>query len=234
MSEETYGTGRKDDMSFQQAATAITGSESRGSMAKAPANNEYLLIAEAKSGRSSAFGELYERHRLRVYRSAFRILRNPHDAEDAAQRCFQRAFTNLSKFRGDSAFSTWLTRIAINEALMLLRQRRTSTWLLEGNSDGNYDSSAFDLADKGPTPEEIFAKNERRALIIQTISQLRESLRSVALRQLQGLTTAETARQLGLTMTAVKARGFHAKRYLRRHIELKLGAPRNQLLLQNF
>ena len=100
MSDERHGTGRKDDMRVQQAATAITGSESRlGRLAKAPANNEHLLIAQAKSGRSSAFGELYERHLMRVYQSAFRILRNPHDAEDATQRCFQRAFTNLSTFR---------------------------------------------------------------------------------------------------------------------------------------
>src|SRR5215467_14859749 len=86
--------------------------------------DERLLVAQARSGHSGAFGALYERHKLKVYRTALRILRNQEDAEDAAQRSFQRAFTNLSRFRGDSTFSTWLTRIAINEALMILRQRR--------------------------------------------------------------------------------------------------------------
>jgi RNA polymerase sigma-70 factor, ECF subfamily len=82
------------------------------------------LVAQAKSGCSSAFGQLCERHRLRVYRTTLRVLRQRQDAEDAVQRCFQRAFTNLTKFRGDATFATWMTRIAINEALMLLRQRR--------------------------------------------------------------------------------------------------------------
>jgi RNA polymerase sigma factor (sigma-70 family) len=103
--------------------------------AKATLIEERLLVAQAKSGRSNAFGELYERHHLRAYRTAFRILHNGKDAEDAAQGSFQHAFTNLDKFREESAFSTWVTRIAINEALMLLRQRRITTPLSENNND---------------------------------------------------------------------------------------------------
>ena len=153
----------QNTMSVQQSAPEVRGPEKlHGSMGKAAANGERLLIAEAQSGGSSAFGELYERHRLKIYHIVLRILRNRQDAEDAAQRSFQRAFTNLSRFRGDSTFSTWLTRIAINEALMLLRQRRTSTRLLAGDSDDDYESSVFVLADKGPTPEEITAENELR------------------------------------------------------------------------
>src|SRR5215510_7055187 len=140
-------------MSRRQSAPVIRSSESpHASMAKAAPIDERRLVAEARSGCSSAFGELYERHRRRIYRSALRILRNQEDAEDAVQRCFQRAFTNLARFRGDSTFSTWLTRVAINEALMLLRQRRTNRRLLAGGSDGDYESSAFNLVDKGPTP----------------------------------------------------------------------------------
>jgi len=196
-------------------------------MAKAPANNEHLLIAEAKSGRSNAFGELYERHRSKIYRTAFRILRNEQDAEDAAQRSFQRAFTNLSRFRGDSTLSTWLTRIAINEALMLLRQRRTSIRLFERDGDEDYESSVSNLPDERATPEEIFAENERRTVLIEAVSQLRKSLRGVVLSQLQGLTMAETARQLGLSVGAAKARGFQAKRYLRQHLEGRLQTARD-------
>jgi DNA-directed RNA polymerase specialized sigma24 family protein len=92
--------------------------------------DERWLVAKAKSGHEDAFGELYERHQPRTYRTALRILRNHHDAEDAVQRAFQRAIVNLERFREDSTFSTWLTRIAINEALMLLRQRRTRNHFL--------------------------------------------------------------------------------------------------------
>jgi RNA polymerase sigma-70 factor (ECF subfamily) len=190
----------------------------------APSTDERRLVTQAKSGSSTAFGELYDRHRLRIYHTTFRILRNRQDAEDAVQRSFQRAFTNLCRFREDSTFSTWVTRIAINDALMLLRQRRANTRLQE-NNDGTEEPSVLDPADKGPTPEQAFAETERRAAVLQAISYLRESLRTVALlRELQGLTSAETARRLGLTVTAVKARTFRARRHLRNYLEPQYGA----------
>jgi RNA polymerase sigma-70 factor, ECF subfamily len=201
--------------------------------AEAASTDERLLVAQARTGRSSAFGELYERHRLRIHRTALRILRNQEDAEDVGQRAFQRAFTNLDRFRGDSAFSTWVTRIAINEALMLLRQRRTNTTLSEDDSHGDGGSSFLDLPDKGPTPEEILAANELRASVTHAVSHLRESLRVVVLlRELQGLTSVETARRLGLSVAAVKARTFHARRHLRRHFERKLRSTRNGFLVE--
>jgi RNA polymerase sigma-70 factor (ECF subfamily) len=191
---------------------------------EAPSTDERWLVAQAKSGSSTAFGELYDRHRLRIYHTAFRILRNRQDAEDAVQRSFQRAFTNLSRFRQDSAFSTWVTRIAINDALMLLRQRRANTPLQE-NNDNTEAPPILDQADKGPTPEQALAETERRAAVLQAIAHLRESLRTmVLLRELQGLTSAETARRLGLTASAVKARTFHARRHLRQHLERKYKA----------
>jgi len=99
-----------------------------------------------------AFGELYTRHQLGTYRMALRILRNQQDAEDAVQRAFQQALVNLERFREDSTFSTWLTRIAINEALMLLRQRRTREPLLENRVDADQGYRDLDIADGGPTP----------------------------------------------------------------------------------
>ncbi len=191
---------------------------------EAPSTDERRLVTQAKSGSSTAFGELYDRHRLRIYHTTFRILRNRQDAEDAVQRSFQRAFTNLCRFREDSTFSTWVTRIAINDALMLLRQRRANTRLQE-NNDGTEEPSVLDPTDKGPTPEQALAETERRAAVLQAISYLRESLRTVVLlRELQGLTSAETARRLGLTVTAVKARTFRARRHLREYLEPQCGA----------
>src|SRR5260370_7210656 len=93
--------------------------------------DEGWLVAKAKSGHEGAFGELYKRHQPRTYRTALRILRNQQDAEDAVQMAFQRALVNLERFREDSTFSTCLTRIAINETLMLLRHLRPSQPPLE-------------------------------------------------------------------------------------------------------
>ena len=204
--------------------TALHGGRevTRPSVTQSAPTDERLLIKQAKSGRSSAFGDLYERHRRRIYHIAFRMLRNQQDAEDAVQWSFQRAFVNLDRFREDSAFSTWVTRIAINEALMLLRRRRAATSLPENNIDDPEVLYSLDLVDKGPSPEQALAENELRAAVTHSISHLRESLRKVVLlRELQGLTSSETAQRLGLTVSAVKARTFHARRYLRRHLEQK-------------
>src|SRR5208283_3102886 len=113
--------------------------------------DEGWLVARAKSGHEDAFGELYERHRLKAYRTALRILRNQQDAEDAVQRAFQRALVNLQRFREDSTFSTWLTRIVINEALMLLRERRTRHPLYENGVDTEQGDGVLEIADGGPT-----------------------------------------------------------------------------------
>jgi RNA polymerase sigma-70 factor (ECF subfamily) len=176
---------------------------------------DQALVLRAKSGHSCAFGELYEGHQLKIHRSVFCILRNQQDAEDAVQQSFQHAFTNLHRFREDSAFSTWVTRIAINEALMMLRRRRV-TIPVETNNDDFNATSPVDLADGGPTPEQAFAEKESRTVVIGAISRLRKSLRTVALlRELEGLSNSETARRLGLTVSAVKARTFHARHHLR-------------------
>jgi RNA polymerase sigma-70 factor, ECF subfamily len=177
------------------------------------------LVATAKSGNEDAFGELYNRHRLSAYRMVFRILRNPQDAEDVVQKAFQRALLNLERFREDSTFLTWLTRIAINEALMLLRERHTQEPLHE-HSLGAARRDVGVIADGGPTPEEILCQSERHAALHQAIGRLRKNMRIVVLlAELQGLTSAETARRLGLTVGAVKGRVFHARRVLRKHLE---------------
>ena len=209
-----------------QEATPPTEIRERGrrGTGEALSTNERWLITQAKSGSSTAFGELYDRYRLKIYRTAFRILRNRQDSEDAVQRSFQRAFTNLYRFREDSTFSTWVTRIAINEALMMLRHRRADK-AVQGIDDTE-GSSILNLTDKGLSPEQALAENELRASVIHAISHLRENLRTVVLlRELQGLTSAETARRLGLTVSAVKARTFHARRCLRQHFEREYKLP---------
>jgi RNA polymerase sigma factor (sigma-70 family) len=205
-------------MQFQPIVNAIRGlplaSGNQG------VSDEQALVAKAKLGHDDAFGELYKRHQRKAHRTAFRILRNQQDAEDAVQRAFQRVVVNLQRFREDSTFSTWFTRIVINQALMLLRQRRRREPLPENNADAEQDDRGMEVADGRPSPEEILCESERRATVRQAIAGLRENLRVVVLhREMQGLTSSETARRLGLTVSAVKARTFHARRFLRKHLE---------------
>jgi RNA polymerase sigma-70 factor (ECF subfamily) len=186
---------------------------------------EDSLVAKAKSGHPEAFGDLYKRHHQRVFRTALRILHNQQDAEDAVQRAFQRVLVNLKRFRGDSSFSTWLTRIVINEALMMLRQRRASQSLREGRSDEELRDGIVVIADKRSTPEDLLCESERRRALHHAIGRLREKLRVVVLhRELEGLTSAETAKVLGLSVNAVKARAFHAKRFLRKSLVPKFAS----------
>jgi RNA polymerase sigma-70 factor (ECF subfamily) len=196
-------------------------------------DDDRLLVADAKSGHENAFGALYERHRSKIYRVALRILRNQQDAEDAVQRCFQRAFTNLARFREDSTFSTWVTRIGINEALMLLRQRRPNRALSEKDIDGTGANCSLDLPDDRPTPEQALAQAEVRRAVIHAISKLRHNLRVVVLlHEVHGLTSAEIARRLNLSVAAVKGRTFHARRHLRRQLERKLEGTRARFLIE--
>src|SRR5580692_363507 len=180
-------------MYVQQAANTIGGMPHIAG--NSDLQDESWLVARAKLGHDDAFGELYQRYQLKSYRTALRILRHQQDAEDVVQRAFQRAFVGLEAFREDSTFSTWLTRVVINEALMLLRQRRTREPLHENSVDAAEGDGSGEIADGGPTPEEILCESERRAVLLQAIGRLRENLRIVVLhRELQGLTSAETAR----------------------------------------
>src|SRR5438046_5700451 len=109
----------------------------------------------------------------------------------------------------------------------MLRRRRVSTPLFETNNNDVNPTSAIGLPDDRPTPEQAFGEKESRAVVAHAICRLRKNLRTVALlRDLQGLSNAETARRLGLTVTAVKARTFHARRHLREHLEGKCTGPR--------
>lgn len=192
--------------------------------------DERRLVAQAKSGSSSAFGQLYERYRPRIYNTTFQVLRQRQDAEDAVQRSFQRAFTNLTRFREDSKFSTWVTRIAINEALMMLRQRRAHTPLSEVVHDDAETVGSLEFVDGAPSPEQTAAANELRDALTRAVSSLRKNLRAVVLlREFRGLSSQETARHLGLTVAAVKARIFHARRCLRRHLDRQLRPASNTL-----
>jgi RNA polymerase sigma-70 factor, ECF subfamily len=180
--------------------------------------NEERLIAAAKSGRRAPFGELCERHMKRVSRVTRRIIRNREDAEDAAQECFLNAFIHLKDFDGRSRFATWLTRIAINAALMKLRKNRGAREVpIDEPSPSSEPVAQREFRHDAPDPEESCSLRERKRIVQSAISGLRPRARNVVeLIHLQEHSIRETAQILGVSTGAVKTRIFHAKVALHR------------------
>ena len=185
--------------------------------------SEAGLVSAAKRGQQEAFGKLCERHAKRIYHTTLRVTRNHEDAEDALQDSYLSAFVHLRNFDGRSSFSTWLTRIAINAALMKLRRNRASREIPMDELAGTQDASLrFDPADWHPDPEENYARQERQRVVVGAVSGLRPILRSVIeIRELQESSMRETAEQLGISVAAAKGRLFHAKAALRKTPRLR-------------
>jgi len=182
--------------------------------------SDEALVAGAKMGHGSVFDELHERHRERMFRVAHRITRHREDAQDAVQESFLSAYVHLKKFDERARFSTWLTRIAINAALMKIRKNRVSREV--GVEDA---ADAVELSDCVPNPEEICARSEQKAALTDAIEKLRPTLRNVVeLHDLQECSLHETAEALGISVAAAKGRLFHARAALRRTAKLKAAA----------
>src|SRR5713101_6250136 len=167
------------------------------------------LVAAAKIGHSGAFNNLYKRHAEKMFRITYRILRN---REDAVQECFLNALLQLKNFDGRSRFSTWLTRIAINAALMKLRKNHASREVpIDDSAETGELRPEHQLSNFSPNPEEHCTKSEREALLREAIAKLRPKIRkAVAIHKLQECSLEETAEVLGTSVAAVKGRIFHA------------------------
>lgn len=178
---------------------------------------EEKLVAAARHGNEKAFEVLFKRYEQRIQSVAQRYTRVDEDAKDVVQQTFQNAFVHLHQFEWKSSFSTWLTRIAINEALMLLRRRRARREVpADEAADREGQSWPAAISDSSSDPEASYASRERVQILTAAIGTLRPGLRrAVELRELGELSTSETARRLGLSVGAVKARLFHARRKLR-------------------
>jgi RNA polymerase sigma factor (sigma-70 family) len=202
--------------------SAETNATSRGS-AQGPGDES--LVAAAKRGHSMAFATLSERYRQQLFRSAHRITRNCEDAEDAVQDALMRAFIHVTDFNGRSSFGTWLTRIAINSALMILRKKRASLEIaVDCNDNFGADGPRYEITDHQPNPERHYAQSEEEILLKKAIQSLRPALRVVVqIQQLQECSMRETAETIGISLAAAKGRLFHAKNALRRSMILRLG-----------
>jgi RNA polymerase sigma-70 factor (ECF subfamily) len=173
------------------------------------------LLATAKNGETAAFDILYRVHAQKLSRTVRRITRNREDGEDAVQDSFLRAFVHLKNFDGRSTFSTWLTRIGVNSALMILRTKRYSREISAG-SQGE-EASFREAHDSVPNPEEQYARRERQEFVRKAMADLRPSIRRVLeLHALQGHSINETAAEIGVSVSAAKGRLFQAKAALRK------------------
>jgi RNA polymerase sigma-70 factor (ECF subfamily) len=177
---------------------------------------EEQLVAAAKGGDEGAFEIIFNRHQRKIFMLALRYARIREDAEDIVQQTFQKAFLHLRTFEGKSSLSTWLTRIAINQALMLLRSRRGLREVLIDDSSGDEEATfAWELADASPDPEASYLLSEKTQILSAAMRQLRPGMRkAIELRELGELSNRDTAARMGVSIAAVKARVFHARRKL--------------------
>jgi RNA polymerase sigma-70 factor (ECF subfamily) len=179
-------------------------------------DSDGALVAATKRGDARAFEELVLRHKQRVLAVAQRITNNREDAEDVAQESFHKAFLHLDAFQEKSRFSTWLTRIAMNEAFMMLRRRRGFLEVLPESPEDAVNSSLEAFVDQRPNPEESCWQRERKRLLTEAINRLGPKIRStILLRHIEERSVEETAQILGTSIVAVKARVFQGRRKLR-------------------
>jgi RNA polymerase sigma-70 factor (ECF subfamily) len=175
-----------------------------------------LLVAAAQAGEEWAFAELSARNSKRVFNTIYRVTKNREDAEDALQDAMVRAFLHLNKFDGRSSFATWLTRIGINSALMILRKRRTHIEMSLDATAERENWPARQIADEAADPEEHYAGRERSLQLTRAIYGLPHALRSIIERgQLQEHSTKQIAREMGISIPATKSRMARAKVLLR-------------------
>jgi RNA polymerase sigma-70 factor (ECF subfamily) len=183
------------------------------------------LVAAAKGGDGVAFETIVKRHRQRILGLALRYTRSREDAEDIVQQTFQGAFIHLLGFEGRSSFSTWLTSIAINHALILLRKRRALRELpLDDSSSDEGIAPILQIADASPDPEASYLQAERARILSAAVGELSPGMqRAIELQELGELKTRETAQHMGLSVTAVKARLFRARRSLAKSLRCRIG-----------
>jgi len=181
-------------------------------------DEEATLVLAAKCGDGRAFEVLIRRYQRRTLAVVRRFTRIQEDAEDIVQQSFHKAFVHLHKFEGKSSFSTWLTRIAINEALMLLRRDRGRREVSIDDLGGSEETSlGLEMPDSRAGPECLFLEGERSRILSAAMDKLTPGIRAaIELRDLGELSTKEVARVLGLSVEAVKGRVYQGRRKLHR------------------
>lgn len=185
--------------------------------------SEARLLKSAKRGEPEAFEALCHSLRPRLLKIAFRITGNREDAEDAVQDSMMRAFLHLHGFHGNSSFSTWLTRIVMNSALMINRKNRSAHQIsADALPAPDEPGLHLQIPDRSPNPEQTYVQRERKTILHRAIRRLRPRMRAVIeIAQFQELPIRETARILDISVAAAKGRFFHARAALRKSVALR-------------
>lgn len=189
------------------------------------ADRDLENVAAAQAGSSAAFDELQRQYSRRLFWAILRITKNRADAEDALQDTFLKAFQALADFEGRSSVYSWLSRIAINSALMILRRRRARR---EADSvlsvEGCDDYCPLQIEDKTPNPEQLCELRQRCHRVINAIQKLKPHLRApIEIQITHQRTMQELARELKISVATVKTRIYRARVFLARHDAAKEG-----------
>lgn len=186
--------------------------------------DENVLIRAGLRGDSEALDALFERYKRPLYQTALRVLGNSEDAEDAVQDGLLSAYRNLRRFEGRSQFSTWLTRIVINAALMRRRSQKSRPAQSLDEAPREDELPAVErFADDGPTPEQVYEQTELRNMIRQDLEELSPLLQAAfVLREVEGYSTGEAAKHLGVTENTLKARLWRARHQLAERLSRRL------------
>jgi RNA polymerase sigma-70 factor (ECF subfamily) len=181
------------------------------------ASDDLDLVHATTNGDVAAFEQLVKRYDRKLLRIAQSITHNRENSQDAVQEAFLKAYQNLSAFREDSKFSTWLFRITVNQSLMKLRRQRTTREAsLDEDFQADGDVLPKEVTDWAPNPEQLYWASELRDILIKCLGELNPILRTVfVLRDIEGLTIDQTAEVLNVSQTAVKARLLRARLQLR-------------------
>ncbi len=186
------------------------------------------IVRRVLEGDLVLFELLMRRHNQRIYRAIRGILRDDSESEDVMQEAYVRAYENLARFEGRAQFSTWLTRIAVNEALRRLARRGKLDPLVEEEYEGE-DGTMPSFQSNAPNPESNASNSELKSLLEETILALPAAYRAViVLRDVEGMNTAETAEVLSLTDANVKVRLHRAHELLRNALFARAGATTAQ------
>ena len=196
--------------------------------AEVDAGNDVALVHAAKQGDMAAFDELVHRHTPMIFRVVMHITNSREDAEDIVQEAFLKAFQHMQHFEERSRFSTWLTRIAVNAALMKIRSLRRVTAISLDQEADEGGTLADKVADWKPNPEQLYGTTELREILRQALASLPHAYRVVFfLRDVEGLSIEDTAEMLGLSVSNVKARLFRARIKLRVYLSQYFERGRN-------
>lgn len=193
---------------------------------------DHKLVEFCQRGDNAAFAELMKRHQAAASKLAFSILRDRSDAEDEVQNAFWKAYDHINQFQQDAKFSTWLTRIVVNQCLMRLRQSRRARFCFLDDTVAGEDSLALDLPDKQRSPEQELGRAEIAQVLRAEIMRIPPLLRNVfMMRDVQQRPMPEVAGELGISVAAAKSRLLRARAELRARMKRHCGATGEAVLL---